>query len=262
LRRQVPLSPLRTLLSTGWLQKLAEKLILAALNTQSGTKRNSNLIEFVFRRMLSALPQRIFMRACYVGCVRTITEAAKMGCCDAAVYLGFYNKRKYDAPIAWREAKFFFDMAVEYFIIAAHQERTEAQYMLGMMFLEKNNKKEAKEWLKRAALKGHARSQFSLGHLHDIGLNEKALHWYTLAAKQGHVEAQYILACKSELSNKYDDAVLWFRLASPRLVIADENLLTLLIKHPGLRQETDIEFFEANSSCDRSTLKKRWFNRK
>ena len=210
---------------------------------------------------MSALPQRIFMRACYIGCVRTIAEAVKMGCCDAAMYLGCYYKRKYDAPTALIDAKLSFNMAVEFLKTAALKGRTDAEHVLGVM-LSEDNQKEGIKWLKLAALKGNQYSQFSLGRLYDISHNEEADHWYTLAAHRGHVEARYILACKAKLSNKHDVAVYWFRLVSPRLVIADENLLDLLANHPGLRQETEIEFFKANADCDRSTLRKRWLERK
>jgi TPR repeat protein len=241
---------------------VAERLILAPGNTQTGKKRNVYLIMSVFRRMLSALPQRIYMRACYVGCVRTIAKAANMGCCYAAMHLGRFYQKKYSAPIPMIEAKPFFVLAVEYFTLAAQQGLTEAQYMLGVMLLDSPKQTEGKEWLKCAAFKGHVRSQFFLGQLLDNSQKEEAEHWYTLAAKQGHVEAQYILAYRAEWSKKYDEAVSWFRLASPRLVIADGNLFDLLAKHPSLRQGTEIKFFEANARCDRSALKERWFHRK
>jgi hypothetical protein len=193
---------LQNLFYIGWLHKVAERLILAPGNIQTGTKRNSNLIEFVFRRMLSALPQRIFTRACHVGCVRTITEAANMGCCDAAMHLGnFYQKKYYASPMI--KANTFLLLAEEYLTLAAQQGLTKAQYSLGLMLLDTPRQTEGKDWLKCAALKGHVGSQLFLGRFLEKNDRKDAVEWYTLAAKRGNFDAQFFLACMGEVNAKH-----------------------------------------------------------
>ena len=194
---RVSLSPSRTLLYTGWLHKVAEKLISAPGNTQTGTKRNSCLIEFVFRRMLSALPQRIYMRACHVGCVPTIAKAAYMGCCDATMYLvKFYQTKYYASPMI--NANTFLLLAEEYLTLAAQQGLTKAQFSLGLMLLDTPRQTEGKDWLKCAALKGHVASQVFLGRFLEKNDSKDAVMWYTLAAKRGNFDAQYFLTCMAK----------------------------------------------------------------
>ena len=253
-------SPLRKLLYTGLLKKLAERLILTKKNNDLCIIRNRQTIEKIHHYMVCLFPQRIFdiclPREDYISLIKF---SADMCCCDATIYIGISYMKIYYNARGFSHANTNYQMAVDYLETAAYQGNIEAQYNFGKLLLDKDKTK-AKEWLTHAARKEHVCSQFQLGQL--CGLTKEGLSWYNLAADQGHTESQYILACEYESSNKYDDAVSWCRLAAPRLYIANVNLLYLLANHPDLRQETEIEFFKANASCDHMTLRKLWLERK
>jgi hypothetical protein len=227
LRAQDPFPPsVRNLLSTGFLEKLAEKLVFSKKNKESCALRKSRVKNILYRRMLSALPQRIFMFA-HDGFIQTIAIASKMGCCHAAMYLGIHYKKYYED---WRTS-------VGYFTLAAEQGYTEAQYMVGEMLFSRAPEK-AKKWLELAANKGHVGAQYHLGLLYHSSHAEKAMHWYTLAAKQGHADAQYQLGHKYNVACRYDDAVRWLRLSAAKgLTEADMLLLYILAQNPHLCQD-------------------------
>lgn len=83
-------------------------------------------------------------------------------------------------------------------IKSAYAGDPDAQFQLGMHFLEKGEKDafpNAFSLFKKAANQGHAKAQYALGLFYDTGSGvakdeEKARHWYSLAAKQGITKAQ------------------------------------------------------------------------
>ena len=260
LRVRGNISPLRRLLSIGFPQKLAEKLILTGQNQEACHQRRRLACVRIYHYMVCRLPQRIFnmgqlLRQNYHTLYKI---SADMGCCDAAIYLGLYLMRNYESSSGFIPV---YEITVSYFEIAALQGRSDAQHYLGKMLLDRNLSK-AKKWLTDAALNGNCvRSQFLLGHI--CGPTEEANRWYNLAAYQGHTEAQYISGCLDEWSNNLEDAVSWFRLAaSSEHFNSKDNLFNILKNHPKLRQEAEVQFFNENSDCDSRTLKRRWFDRK
>ena len=256
------ISPLRRLLSIGFPQKLAEKLILTGQNKEECHQRRRLACVRMYHYMVCRLPQRIFnmgqlLRQSYDTLYKI---SADMGCCDAAIYLGLRFMKTYNNALGFSHADTYYQMAVDYLETAAYQGNTEAQYNLGKMLLNRSQPK-AKKWLNHAALKGNVPSQLLLGQL--CGPTEEGNHWYRLAADQGSTEAQCILGCRFESSNKLDDAVSWFRLAAlSNHFVAKEYLLDLLTNHPDLRQDAEMEFFKANENCHHMTLRKLWFERK
>jgi len=228
LRVRGNISPLRRLLSIGFLQKLAEKLILTGQNQEVCHQRRRLACVRMYHYMVCRLPQRIYnigqlLRQNFHALYKI---SADMGCCDAAIYLGLYYTRNYDSSVLP-----VYETTVNYFEIAALQGRSDAQHYLGKMLLDRDLSK-AKKWL-------------------------------TDAASQGHTEAQYISGCLDESSNKLEDAVSWFRLAaSSEHFNSKDNLFVILKNHPKLRQEAEVQFFNENSDCDSRTLKRRWFDRK
>ena len=88
----------------------------------------------------------------------------------------------------------------------------EALYMLGVSYSSgfngcKQDYKEAFKWYSKAAKKGHAGAQCSLGYAYLLGQGtkkdiDKAIDWFKKAAKQGYDMAQY------ELGNIYYDGFL------------------------------------------------------
>lgn len=99
----------------------------------------------------------------------------------------------------------YYDLAFAEFSSLAEDGDTEAQYMLGRMYVDGQGvAKDAAEgaaWLSRAAIfANHAEAQFLLAHMYDTGdygVEQDiagAVHWYETAAKQGHAGAQAQLA--------------------------------------------------------------------
>jgi hypothetical protein len=259
------ISPLRRLLSTGFLRKLAEKLVLTTQNKQTCHQRRKNDSVRMYHYMACLLPQRIFnMCLSRDNCATLINISANMGCCDAAIYLGLDYKKTFDRyeSIFLKPNVVDYNKAVYYFEIAAFQGHPEAQYHLARMLIDFDfDQPKAKKWLTYAALKGHILSQFAMGTL--CGPREEKIRWLNLAANQGHIDAQFMLGYHFEKSNKLEDAVSWYRLAaSSDDWYANSNLLKLLKNHPELRQETEVQFFNDNAGCVSSTLEKRWFERK
>jgi hypothetical protein len=130
--------PLRKLLSTGLLKKLAEKLILTSQNRKTYVRHNKQAIERMYTYMVCRLPQRIFNICLPRENYSTLIKiSADMCCCDAAIYLGICFMKTYYHSRGFPHAYRYYHLAVEYFTIAANQGHTKAQHMLGKMLLEK-----------------------------------------------------------------------------------------------------------------------------
>jgi TPR repeat protein len=116
----------------------------------------------------------------------------------------------------------------------AKQWNTDAQYKLGLLYLEgkgtDKNEHEAFELFNRAAAKGHANALFQLAlmYLHGWGTaqNEPLATRYfrmsvkplTQSSEQGDVEAQYKLGVMYDegrgVEKDYIEAICWYRLAA------------------------------------------------
>jgi TPR repeat protein len=106
-----------------------------------------------------------------------------------------------------------------------------AEYEMGVMFANADDPRrmsyfkygQAAEWYRRAAIKGHAKSQNALGLLYTAGRGvapdyEQATELYRKAAEQGYADAQYNLGLAYDLGRglgqDYEQAVKWYRLAA------------------------------------------------
>ena len=93
--------------------------------------------------------------------------------------------------------------AIMWYTKAAEAGEAEAQYILGMLYLNGNgvpaDLTAAADWIEKAAHNDHAASQFQLGVMYSTGQGvpkdlPQAIAWYELAAQLGHPPAQYNLA--------------------------------------------------------------------
>lgn len=93
--------------------------------------------------------------------------------------------------------------ALKAFGNSAKNGNPEAQYQIGIMFLEgegmKANPEDAAYWFRKAAQNGHAPSQFAIGEcfMNGIGVQQDsrmAAEWFWRAAEQGHPKASLYLA--------------------------------------------------------------------
>jgi len=115
--------------------------------------------------------------------------------------------------------------AVKEFTILAEQGSSEAQLILGKMYMMGQgvlkDPDRAIKWLKAAAVQGDADAQFFLGSMYllpqkDIG---EGVKWLRLSAEQGNQDAQYLLG-KAYLQGAKDlprdpiEAEMWLQLAA------------------------------------------------
>ena len=86
---------------------------------------------------------------------------------------------------------------------AAKEGNTEAQYRIGLMFMDgkgmKPNPGDAAYWFRKAAQNGHAAAQFEIAYCfeHGVGVQRDqriAAEWYWRAAEQGDPDAAFNLA--------------------------------------------------------------------
>lgn len=101
--------------------------------------------------------------------------------CDAGIEA--YNASKYE-------------VAFDYFRQAAEQGYTDAEYQLGLCYLDGEGVGEdeqvAYRWLQKAADKGHMEAQYEIGQYYDFQYDtEEALKWYKKSADQGHIDGAY-----------------------------------------------------------------------
>jgi uncharacterized protein len=99
-------------------------------------------------------------------------------------------------------------VARQWFIKAADQGHTEAQYRLALILLQgkgdgNSTPGEAAKWFLKAANRGHVDAQFNLGRLCLDGRgvtqdSANALAWLTLAATQSHTSALFLLGRMNE----------------------------------------------------------------
>jgi len=158
-----------------------------------------------------------------------LKEAAEGGHPVAALQLGHLYSGKYSAKSG---------EAVRWYTKAAEAGAAEAQYALGMLYLNgRNVQKDARaaaSWIEKAAHSGHAPSQFQLAVLYctNQGVPQdlaQAVSWYEQAAERGHPLAQYNLAvmlskgqgCQADEAR----AATWFRKAAEQNVAEAKRAL-------------------------------------
>jgi len=99
---------------------------------------------------------------------------------------------------AYRQGEF--RRAFDAWSLGAYEGDAEAQYNLGVLYLEgrgvERNPEQAHGWFLRAAEKGHLEAQYNLGHMALSGMGmekntEQALHWWRQAAEGGYPQAQF-----------------------------------------------------------------------
>lgn len=111
--------------------------------------------------------------------------------------------------------------------------------------------KKASKWLKKAAQKGHAISQYNLGKMYDSGAGgiqdfSLAATWYTAAAKQGVIAAQFNMGRLNHdghgMVQDLQAAALWYTKAAEQGHGMARNNLGLLY-HTG--KGVPLNFFQA-----------------
>lgn len=93
--------------------------------------------------------------------------------------------------------------ALKQFGKSAKEGNTDAQYQIGLMFLDglgvNKNPRDAAYWFRKAAQNGHMASQFEIGYCFATGTgvqqdSRMAAEWYWRAAEQGDPDAALYLA--------------------------------------------------------------------
>lgn len=93
--------------------------------------------------------------------------------------------------------------ALKAFGRSAHAGNSDAQYQIGLMFMEgqgiKANPKDAAYWWRKAAQNGHASSQYEIARCFEMGTGVQsdlriAAEWYWRAAEQGDPDAALAVA--------------------------------------------------------------------
>ena len=95
---------------------------------------------------------------------------------------------------------------------AAESGNIQAQYNLGVMFMEKNQNIEAEKYFLNASLEGDSDAQNNLGIVYKrIGNFKEAEKWLLKSSKQGNIKAQYNLGelYEEKLNNK-EKAIYWY----------------------------------------------------
>ena len=136
-----------------------------------------------FQKGLSAARSGDFATA-----VKEFTPLAEQGNATAQFNLGVMYATGRGVPQNYQVAE-------QWYILAATQGDVEAQYNLGVMYRNgfgiPQNDQAAVEWFRLAAEQGNVPSQFNLGHLYDRGEgvlqdNIYAHMWWNIAASLGN----------------------------------------------------------------------------
>jgi hypothetical protein len=102
---------------------------------------------------------------------------------------------------------------------AASEGIAEAQFFLGEMHAHgrgvRKNESQAEGFYLKAATQGHTQAQYTLArHYIDTGRSDKALPWYVAAAERGHAEAQYQAGFTFMKQGDDAKAVHWWKKAA------------------------------------------------
>ena len=120
-----------------------------------------------------------------------------------------------------------YPVALTEFTSLAEKGNAEAQYLLGIMYVEgkvvPQDYKVAMLWYRKAAEQGHARAQNSVGAMYGRGLGvpldyQMAMSWYLKAAEQGYPVSQNSLGFMylngQGVPADLVQAYMWFSLAA------------------------------------------------
>jgi hypothetical protein len=108
----------------------------------------------------------------------------------------------YDTAMEMLQAGNYLD-ALKSFGLSAKKGNQDAQYQIGLMFLEGQgvsaSAEDAAYWFRKAAQNGHAASQFEIGYCFATGAGVQsderiAAEWFWRAAEQGDPDAAFYLA--------------------------------------------------------------------
>jgi len=116
--------------------------------------------------------------------------------------------------------------SVEWYIKAAEQGNRDAQYHLGIMYVNgegvPKDYKKAVKWYTKAGKQGEPNAQYNLGYMYKHGLGvlpdyKKAVEWYTKAANQDYIKAQSNLGFMYDsgqgVPRDYKKAIEWYKKA-------------------------------------------------
>jgi TPR repeat protein len=89
------------------------------------------------------------------------------------------------------------DIAKKWFLLAAEKGHAKANFELGRIHYNENDRNKARPFLESASSEGIADAQYLMGEICSFAFNEykKAIEFYYLAARQCHCEAQYKIGC-------------------------------------------------------------------
>ncbi len=130
--------------------------------------------------------------------------------------------------------------AFEYFEKAAKRDLVEAQYNLGIMYLNgfgcATSQDEAVKWFTRAAEQSDPDAQYLLGVMYRDGFGDtknhyEAIEWLRKAAKQENADAQLDLGfmlLKYFPKSKYEEAITYFKMAAEQGNISAQQYLGYL----------------------------------
>jgi TPR repeat protein len=152
-----------------------------------------------------------------------LKEAAESGHTGAALQLGHLLSGK----LPFNAEDVDTSEAIKWYTKAAEAGEIEAQYALGMLYVNGNGVPadlvKAANWIEMAAHKDHAVSQFQLGVMYCTGKGvpqdfPRAIAWYELAAQLGYAPAQYnlgIMLSKGQgCEPDHDRALQWLQKAA------------------------------------------------
>ncbi len=135
-----------------------------------------------------------------------------------------------------------YSAALEAWNLSAFEGNAEAQYNLGVLYVEgkgvQTDVEKAHYWFLLAAGKQHAQAQYNLGHLYMRGIGvgkdpKEAMNWWRIASDNGYPSAAYNLG-RAYLQGadgkvNHDEALRWLKLAADQ---GDPSALELLAMKP------------------------------
>ena len=138
----------------------------------------------------------------------------------------------------------------------AEQGDAEAQYNLGIRYLDGGDHSEAFKWLMKAANKGHVDAQYALAGLYKD--EQERLKWYLKAAENGHIKAQYALGTHYYNNGSIDnqnnkEAFKWFMKAAEQGDAQAQNSIGIIY----------LRIDERNAGLDKQDLLQaiKWFQK-
>ncbi|KAK8839265.1 hypothetical protein M9Y10_032196 [Tritrichomonas musculus] len=138
--------------------------------------------------------------------------------------------------------------AIHYYLLAANQNNSEAQFNLGEVYQQENDISKAMHYFSLAANQNNADALFKLGVIYDEGTFitrdiNKAIHYYLLASNLNHPDAQCNLGVfydeGTDIPRDVDKAIRYYSLAADQNHSEAQTNLGF-IYHQGLGVRKDI----------------------